>query len=83
VLRGHVVVVTGTFTHWTRAEATRRLTAAGATVGADVTRQTTLLIVGAEPGSKLVKARERGVEVIDEAELITRLGTGMKSEATH
>lgn len=83
VLRGHVVVVTGTFTHWTRAEATRRLTAAGATVGADVTRQTTLLIVGAEPGSKLVKARERGIEVIDEAELIRRLGTGMKSEATH
>ncbi|MEY4489710.1 MAG: hypothetical protein RIQ79_2218 [Verrucomicrobiota bacterium] len=80
VLRGQVVVLTGTLTHWTRAEASKRLIAAGATVATDVTRQTTLLVAGAEPGSKLTKARERGIEVIDEAELLKRLGTEDSSE---
>lgn len=75
-LRGQVVVLTGTLTRWTRAGATKLLVAHGATVAADVTKETTLLIAGAEPGAKLAKARERGIEVIDEAELVRRLGSG-------
>lgn len=70
---GQVVVLTGTLTRWTRAQATERLTAAGASVVADFSKEATLLVAGAEPGAKLKKARERGIEVIDEAELVRRL----------
>jgi DNA ligase (NAD+) len=73
-LRGQVVVLTGTLTRWTRVEAAKRLEAAGATVMPDMTKATTLLVAGVEPGAKLAKARERGVEVIDETELVRRLG---------
>jgi DNA ligase (NAD+) len=76
---GQVVVLTGTLTRWTRAEATKRLNAAGAAVVADITKETTLLVAGAEPGAKLKKAREQGIEVIDEAELVRRLGTGAEN----
>jgi DNA ligase (NAD+) len=72
---GQVVVMTGTLTRWTRAQAAERLNAAGAAVVADITKETTLLVAGAEPGAKLKKAREQGIEVIDEAELVRRLGT--------
>lgn len=70
---GQVVVLTGTLTRWTRAQAAERLTAAGASVVADISKEATLLVAGAEPGAKLKKARERGIEVIDEAELVRRL----------
>jgi DNA ligase (NAD+) len=76
---GQVVVLTGTLTRWTRAQAAERLNAAGATVVADITKETTLLVAGAEPGAKLKKAREQGIEVIDEAELVRRLGTGAEN----
>jgi DNA ligase (NAD+) len=78
-MRGEVVVLTGTLTRWTRAEATKLLEAAGATVAADVTKETTLLIAGAEPSAKLAKARERGIEVIDETGLVERLGESAQS----
>lgn len=78
-MRGQVVVLTGTLARWTRAEATKILEAAGATVVADVTKETTLLIAGAEPRAKLAKARERGIEVIDEAGLSSRLGESAPS----
>lgn len=73
-LAGQTVVVTGTLGRWTRAEVAEKLSAAGARVGTDVTRQTTLVVAGAEPGSTLARARKRGVEVIDEVELARRLG---------
>ena len=75
VFQGRIVVVTGTLTHWTRAEVIRRLTEAGAQVANEVTSQTQLLVAGTAAGEKLARAREQGVEVIDEAELARRLQT--------
>ena len=72
-LRGEVVVVTGAFSRWTRAEAVKKMEAAGARVAADITRQTTLVVAGLGPGATLAKARSRGVPVIDEDELARRL----------
>jgi DNA ligase (NAD+) len=50
--------------------------AAGATVTDSVSKKTTLLVVGAEAGSKLRKAEELGVPVVDEDEFRRRLGLG-------
>ena len=75
VFQGRIVVVTGTLTYWTRAEITRQLTEAGAQVANEVTPKTHLLVAGIAAGSKLARAREQGVEVIDEAELARRLET--------
>lgn len=71
---GEVVVVTGALGRWTRAEVAERLVAAGARVGAGVTRETTLVVAGEGAGAKLDAARGRGITVIDEAELARRLG---------
>jgi DNA ligase (NAD+) len=71
---GEVVVVTGALQRWTRAEITARLADAGARVSENVTRQTTLLVAGQRPGSKLERAHALGVAVIGEEELARRLG---------
>lgn len=73
VFQGQIVVVTGTLTHWTRAEVTRRLIEAGAKVTNEVNSKTSCVVAGADAGAKLKRARELGVEVIDEAELVKRL----------
>jgi DNA ligase (NAD+) len=57
-----------------RAEATRLLEEGGAHVASGVSKATHLLVVGADAGSKLEKARTLGIETIDEAELLRRLG---------
>ena len=49
---------------------------AGATVTDSVSKKTTLLVVGADAGSKLRKAQELGVTIIDEDEFRRRLGAG-------
>jgi DNA ligase (NAD+) len=66
-LAGETLVVTGTLESMTRDEAREAARNAGATVTDSVSRRTTLLVVGADPGSKLGKAQELGVRVIDEA----------------
>jgi DNA ligase (NAD+) len=58
----------------TRDQARDAARAAGATVTDSVSRKTTLLVAGAEAGSKLRKAQELGVTVIDEDEFKRRLG---------
>ncbi len=55
-----------------RAKATELIEAAGGTVTASVSKKTTALVVGADAGSKLEKARALGIAVIDEAELLRR-----------
>ncbi|MCY0885588.1 MAG: NAD-dependent DNA ligase LigA [Firmicutes bacterium] len=72
-LQGQVVVVTGRLSV-SRREVEARLAAAGAAVTGSVSRRTTLVVAGEDPGSKLDRARELGVPVIDEAELWRRLG---------
>ena len=73
-LAGETVVITGTLATLTRDEARDAARAAGATVTDSVSRKTTLLVVGAEAGSKLRKAEELGVLVVDEDEFRRRLG---------
>jgi len=67
-LRGETVVITGTLAGRTRDEAREAARAAGATVTDSVSKKTTLLVVGAEAGSKLRKAQELGIRIVDESE---------------
>lgn len=71
---GKIVVLTGSLSILSRDEAKDRLTALGAKVSGSVSKKTDLVIAGEAAGSKLVKAQELGIEVIDEAEMIRLLG---------
>jgi DNA ligase (NAD+) len=73
-LHGGVVVITGTLGSMTRDEARAAARAAGATVTDSVSRKTTLLVTGLDAGSKLRKAQELGVPVMDEAEFLRLIG---------
>jgi DNA ligase (NAD+) len=73
-LAGQTLVITGTLATMTREEARAAARAAGATVTDSVSRKTTLLLAGTEAGSKLRKAVELGVPVVDEPEFRRRLG---------
>ena len=69
-LAGKTFVITGTLPTLSRDEAKDLLEAAGAKVAGSVSKKTNYLVAGAEAGSKLDKARELGVEVIDEDGLL-------------
>ena len=73
-LAGKTLVLTGTMPNWSRDEATRYVLAAGGKVSGSVSRKTAYLVAGEEAGSKLTKARELGVPVIDETGLRQLLG---------
>jgi len=72
-LSGKTVVLTGTLAAMTREQATLKLEALGAKMAGSVSPKTHLLIAGEAAGSKLVKARELGVEVWDEAQWLAWL----------
>jgi DNA ligase (NAD+) len=71
-LTGQTVVITGTLPELSRAQATALVTAHGGRVASSVSKATSFLVAGEDGGSKLDKARELNIEVIDEAELIRR-----------
>jgi len=73
-LAGKQFVLTGTLTNFSREDAKRMIEEAGGRVTGSVTKNTDYLIVGADPGSKLDKARSLGVKTIDDAELLKLLG---------
>lgn len=74
-LFGKTVVLTGTLTRLTRDEAAKKLEALGAKVSGSVSKKTDLVIAGESAGSKLTKARDLGVPVLeDEEELLRLLG---------
>ena len=74
VFRGLTVVITGTLPTLSRNEAKALIQSAGGKVTDSVSKATDLLVCGADAGSKLEKAKSLGTEIIDEAELLRRLG---------
>jgi len=72
-LAGKTYVLTGSLESMTRSEAKRRLEALGARVAGSVSGSTSAVIAGSEPGSKLERARQLGIEILDEHGLATLL----------
>ncbi|MFM6986266.1 MAG: NAD-dependent DNA ligase LigA [Hydrogenophaga sp.] len=72
-LAGKTFVLTGTFPTLRREQAKEMLEAAGAKVAGSVSKKTDYLVAGEEAGSKLDKARELGVTIIDEAGMLALL----------
>jgi DNA ligase (NAD+) len=73
-LRGMTVVITGTLPTLSRTQATSMVEEAGGRVTSGVSKATSFVLAGADPGGKLEKARTLGIEIIDEAELLARIG---------
>jgi DNA ligase (NAD+) len=73
-LAGMTLVLTGTLPNLTRDEAKARIEAAGGKVSGSVSKKTSYVIAGEEAGSKLDKAQELKVPVLDEAGLLNLLG---------
>src|SRR4029453_7425050 len=70
VFAGKTFVITGTLDDMTREEATRVIEEHGGRVTSSVSKKTSFLVAGKDPGSKLDKARENGVPIIDEQALL-------------
>jgi DNA ligase (NAD+) len=68
-LSGKTFVLTGTFPTLTRDEATAKIEAAGGKVSSSVSKKTSYLVAGSDAGSKLSKARELSIPVVDEDQL--------------
>jgi len=69
-LKGLIFLFTGALSNMTRSEAKERVEALGGSVASSVSKRVNYLVVGAEPGSKLEKAKELGITVIDEKEFL-------------
>jgi DNA ligase (NAD+) len=75
-MEGVTLVLTGGLETMSREEATELAQAAGARVSSSVSKKTSFVVAGENPGTKLAKAESLGVEVVDEQEFLRRLGKG-------
>ncbi|HEX5229754.1 MAG TPA: NAD-dependent DNA ligase LigA [Bryobacteraceae bacterium] len=73
-LQGLTFVLTGTLPNLSRDEAKARIEAAGGKVTGSVSKKTHYVVAGADAGSKLDKAQELGIKVVDEAQLLDLIG---------
>jgi DNA ligase (NAD+) len=71
---GKTIVLTGTLPSLSREQATAMIEAAGGKTSSSVSKKTDFVLAGAEAGSKLTKAQELGVKILDEAEFRKMLG---------
>ena len=72
-LSGAIVVFTGTLPTLSRDEAKQAAESAGGRIGSGISGTTTLVVAGDSAGSKLAKAKDLGIEVVDEAEFLRRV----------
>jgi DNA ligase (NAD+) len=72
-LQGQVFVLTGTLASLSREDATAAIEALGGRVSGSVSRKTSFVVVGADPGSKAEKARALGVPVLEEQAFLDRI----------
>jgi DNA ligase (NAD+) len=68
LLEGKTVVVTGTLVHYKRADIEKRIAALGGKAGSSVSKNTDFVVVGADAGSKLDKAKALGIKILSEDE---------------
>ena len=73
VFKDKIIVLTGTLTHYKREELTEILQNLGATVTNSVSKKTDIVIVGQDAGSKLIKAKDLAIRIMEEDELIENL----------
>ena len=73
ILSSKTIVITGSFTNIARSQLKEELIRSGARVSGSVSSRTDYLIVGEKPGSKLTKAVDLGVTVLEEAEVLSIL----------
>lgn len=73
-LKGMTLVLTGTLPNLTRDEAQAKIEAEGGKVSSSVSKKTSYVVAGSDAGSKLERANEFGVTVLDEAGLLSLLG---------
>ncbi len=71
---GEMVVLTGKLSSMGRREAGDLIKSQGGSVQSSITNHTTLVVAGEDAGSKLDKAREKGIPVLSEEEFLARLG---------
>ncbi len=75
VFKGQKVVLTGSLQYYKRSEAQKIIEAQGGEVMSSVSKLTTLVIAGAEAGSKLSKAQALNIKIIDENEFVSLIST--------
>ncbi len=77
---GKKVVLTGALERWSRNELTKILEDIGAKVAGSVSKATDVVIAGSDAGSKLVKAQQLGIKIMDEDEVLAHLEKGEEGE---